>query len=104
MASGTRMHSTARSERKVSQQNSATEPNSAPSIMTSARSTASLEAAMMPMLPPARRNSTPGVTSSAMSRLTSFITWATVAPSWSVRNTSTCICWQPSVTMPSSEE
>ncbi|MNE09562.1 hypothetical protein D3C80_1022450 [compost metagenome] len=104
MASGTRMHSTARRERKVSQQNRATEPNRAASIITSARSTASLEAAMMPTLPPARRKFTPGVTSAAMIRLTSLTTWATVAPSWSVRNIRTCICWQPSVTMPSSDE
>ncbi|MNJ70558.1 hypothetical protein D3C77_670290 [compost metagenome] len=54
IASGTRMHSTARMERNVNQQNSATEPNSAASIKISACLTASFEAAITPTLPPAR--------------------------------------------------
>ncbi|MNG35673.1 hypothetical protein D3C84_1224720 [compost metagenome] len=54
IANGTRMHSTARIERKVSQQNNATEPNNAASMKSSACLTASLEAAITPTLPPAR--------------------------------------------------
>ena len=60
IASGTRMHSTARTERKVSRQNSATEINKAASITTSACLTASLDAAITPILPPASLKLTPG--------------------------------------------
>ena len=74
IASGTRMHSTARNERKVSRQNSATEKNSAASITTSACLTASLEAAITPMLPPARWNVTPGTWIAPMMRLASLNT------------------------------
>ncbi|MNO63681.1 hypothetical protein D3C76_543910 [compost metagenome] len=75
------MHSTARIDKKVSQQNNATDPNNAPSMITSARLTASLEAAITPTLPPARRNSTCGELTSAMIRLASAIAWLTVLPS-----------------------
>ncbi|MNE87273.1 hypothetical protein D3C80_1844560 [compost metagenome] len=102
MASGTRMHNTARSDMNVSQQNNPTEPNKATSISTSARLTASLEAAMTPTLPPASMNLSSGTCTWAIIRLASLTTWDTVAPSWSVRNTRICICWQPSVTRPSS--
>ncbi|MCY1560438.1 hypothetical protein D9M68_975700 [compost metagenome] len=81
IASGTRMHNTARREAKVSQQNSTTEPNNADNITTSARFTASLEAAITPTLPPASRNLASGTSTSAMIRLASLTTWATVAPS-----------------------
>ncbi|MNP35150.1 hypothetical protein D3C76_1284720 [compost metagenome] len=81
MPSGTRMHSTARSERKVNRQNSATEQNSAASIHTSACLTASLAAAITPTLPPARWNDTCADCRPAITRRASLTTWATVAPS-----------------------
>ncbi|MNE66702.1 hypothetical protein D3C80_1622680 [compost metagenome] len=102
MPSGTTMHSTARNERKVSRQNRPTEQNSAASIHTSACLTASLDAAITPTLPPARWNVACGTCTLAMMRRASLTTWATVAPSWSLRNTSTCMRWQPSVTRPES--
>ncbi|MCY1448640.1 hypothetical protein D9M71_653280 [compost metagenome] len=79
--SGTRMHSTARSERKVSRQNNATEQNSAASMITSACLTASLDAAITPTLPPASLKATSGALILAMMRLASLTTWNTVAPS-----------------------